>query len=93
MVDSARWEKVDFEKTSWHDFLMVNKSWPDRPTKYGNHGIIFNMLKLLTYLRAHFVGNPVKNIVITEVGATVNNFIHISVNTAVDVHSQPLCRP
>jgi hypothetical protein len=68
---------------------MVNKSWPDGPTKYRNHGKIYNVLKLLEYYRAHFVGNPVKNIVITEVGDTINSLINISANTAVDVHSQP----
>jgi hypothetical protein len=86
-------KKVFSQRPNWHDFLMVNKCQPDRPPKYEYDDKICNILILLIYCLAHFVSNPVKNIVITELGASANNFINTSVNISVDVHSQLLCRP
>ncbi|HEX7539939.1 MAG TPA: hypothetical protein VF358_06525, partial [Syntrophales bacterium] len=67
---------------------MVNKPRPDGPVKRGNDDRIYKQLNLFNYFLAQSVGNLVKNIVITEVGASANNFVHISVNNAVDVHSR-----
>jgi hypothetical protein len=72
---------------------MVNKPRPDGPVKRGNDDRIYKQLNLFNYFLAQSVGNLVKNIVITEVGGSVNNDINRFAHSTVDVHLQPLCRP
>jgi hypothetical protein len=72
---------------------MVNKPRPDGPVKRGNDDTIYKQLNLFNYFLAQSAGNLVKNIVITELGAPVNNVINRFAHSTVDVHLQPLCRP